>query len=302
MLIILSNNLAMKRLLLLLFACLFPFLSFAQPAGQIPILIRCDDIGMSHSVNMAAKAVLETGLPVSMSVMVPCPWFEEGVEILKQYSNVSIGIHLTLNSEWTKYRWGPVLGASAVPSMVDSLGYFFPTAKAFFDNKPRLDEIEAEMRAQINKAIRAGLKIDYFDYHMRTALELPETRALVEKLAAEYKVALSGYYGETEVLGGYAAPFANKQDTLAAKVKSLQPGNTKLFVFHIAQDTPEMSALEDANPNGLKQVSKHRQAELNTLLSPAFQQLLRDPKYRLVNYGMLNKEQGIQTMKRPGTR
>jgi len=69
------------------------------------ILIRCDDIGMCHSVNMAAKKVLDSGFPVSMSVMVPCPWFSEAAEMLKQYKNVTVGIHLTLNSEWKQYRW-----------------------------------------------------------------------------------------------------------------------------------------------------------------------------------------------------
>src|ERR1043166_5562495 len=95
----------------------FSSVAFAQKdiANKIPILIRCDDIGMCHSVNTAAKQVLETGIPVSMSVMVPCPWFTEAVELLKKYPNVSIGIHLTLNSEWKQYRWGPVSGAQTVP-------------------------------------------------------------------------------------------------------------------------------------------------------------------------------------------
>ena len=115
----------------------------------IPILIRCDDIGMCHSVNLAAKQVLDLGIPVSMSVMVPCPWFAEAVELLKKYSNVSIGIHLTLNSEWRQYRWGPVAGAKAVPSLVDSVGLFFPSRSALFAHNPSLTEIETELRAQI---------------------------------------------------------------------------------------------------------------------------------------------------------
>ena len=98
----------MKHYLLLICFLFSSFLSFSQQnkkADKIPILIRCDDIGMCHAVNMAAKEVLETGMPVSMSVMVPCPWFTEAVELLKKYDNVSIGIHLTLNAEWKQYRW-----------------------------------------------------------------------------------------------------------------------------------------------------------------------------------------------------
>ncbi|MEO7983121.1 MAG: ChbG/HpnK family deacetylase, partial [Bacteroidota bacterium] len=85
----------MKKNILSIILFLFSLRSFSQKENKIPILIRCDDIGMCHSVNMAAKQVLETGIPVSMSVMVPCSWFPEAVEMLKQYPNVSIGIHLT---------------------------------------------------------------------------------------------------------------------------------------------------------------------------------------------------------------
>lgn len=301
----------MKKTILLILFFFSSFISFTQPvppqrgqekpAERIPILIRCDDIGMCHSVNMAAKEVLQTGMPVSMSVMVPCPWFSEAVELLKQYSNVSVGIHLTLNAEWKQYRWGPVAGASMVPTLVDSLGNFFPSRSKLFANNPKLSEIETELRAQIEKALKAGLKIDYLDYHMGAAVQTLETRSIVEMLAAEYKVAISRYYDEVDVEGGYFAPVESKLDTLAAKLQSLQPGGTKLFVFHIGLETPEMNAMEDLNPTGPKEMSKHRHAELNALLSPLFQQLLYSGKYWLVNYRMLNEKKGLRTMKRPVT-
>lgn len=283
---------------------LFSSISFAQKdksADKIPILIRCDDIGMCHAVNLAAKEVLETGIPVSMSVMVPCPWFAEAAELLKKYPNVSVGIHLTLNAEWKQYRWGPVSGSQTVPTLVDSLGLFFPSRSALFGNNPKLSEIETELRAQIEKALRAGLKIDYLDYHMGAAVQTPETRAIVEKLATEYKIAISRYYEEVEAEGWYFAPVANKLDTMMVKLRTLQPGGTKLFVVHVGLDTPEMNAMEDANPWGPKDMSKHRNAELNALVSPQFQQLLHDPKYRLVNYRILNEEKGLKAMKRPAT-
>jgi hypothetical protein len=294
----------MKKSIILVSFLFISFLSFSQKAdtaGKIPILIRCDDIGMCHSVNMAAKQVLETGMTVSMSVMVPCPWFSEAVEMLKQYKNVSIGIHLTLNSEWKQYRWGPVSGAKAVPSLVDSSGNFFPSRSKLFGNDPSLTEIESELRAQIEKAMNAGLKLDYLDYHMSAAVQTVQTRAIVEKLAAEYKLGISRYYDEKGIEGWYFALPADKPDSMLVKLKTLQPGGTNLFVIHVGLDSPEMSAMEDLNPFGPKEMSKHRYAELNGLLSPAFQQLLRDPKYRLLNYGMLNKEKGLEAMKRPPT-
>lgn len=288
------------RKLLLLFVLITSLFSVQAQTEKIPLLFRLDDIGMCHSVNMAAKEVLETRMPVSMSVMVPCPWFTEAVEILKQYPHVSVGIHLTLNSEWKNYRWGPVAGVTMVPSLVDSLGHFFPSRSKLFANNPKLEEIETELRAQIEKAQKAGLKIDYLDYHMGAAMQTPQTRAIVEKLAAEYGLAISRYYDEVDVEGGYAAPVANKLDTLLKKVTNLQPGGTKLFVVHIGLDEPEMAAMEDLNPSGPRDMSKHRQAELRALLAPNFQQLINSERFRIVNYRMLNEEKGLKSMKRPG--
>ncbi|MGB3005209.1 MAG: ChbG/HpnK family deacetylase [Chitinophagaceae bacterium] len=292
----------MKFSIVLISYFLFSSVSYSQKdntTGKIPLLFRLDDIGMCHSVNLAAKQVLETGMPVSMSVMVPCAWFAEGAELLKKYPNVSVGIHLTLNAEWKQYRWGPVAGVNTVPTLIDSMGYFFPSRSKLFGNNPSLTEIETELRAQIEKALKAGLKIDYLDYHMGAAVQTLQTRSIVEKLAAEYKVAISRYYDEVDVDGGYAAPVANKLDTLTAKLKGLQPGGTKLFVVHIGLDSPEMSAMEDLNPFGPKDMSKHRNAELNALIAPSFQQLLHNSKYRLVNYRILNEEKGLGNMKRP---
>jgi predicted glycoside hydrolase/deacetylase ChbG (UPF0249 family) len=85
---------------------------------------------MSHSVNTALERLIASGLPVSVSIMFPTPWYQETVAILKRHPSVSAGIHLTLNSEWRNYRWGPVLGRTAVPTLVDAEGYFFQSGDA----------------------------------------------------------------------------------------------------------------------------------------------------------------------------
>jgi predicted glycoside hydrolase/deacetylase ChbG (UPF0249 family) len=268
-------------------------------SDKILILIRCDDWGMCHSVNMAAKEVLEKGFPVSASVMFVCPWYQEAVDILKQYPNVSVGVHLTLNAEWKNYRWGPITGASNVPSLVDSLGYFFPSRAKLFGNNPSLAEIEKELRAQIERAVHSGIKIDYVDYHMGAAVQTLETRKIVEKLAAEYHLAISRYFDEVDVEGVYAASPENKLDTLLSITKAIEPGGTKLFVFHIGLDNAELGALKDLNSFGPKNMSKHRQGELNALISPQFQDLIHTPKFRLINYRELINEKGLNNMKRP---
>jgi predicted glycoside hydrolase/deacetylase ChbG (UPF0249 family) len=286
----------MRRLYLLVLL-LFQF--GAQAQDSVAVLIRCDDIGMSRSVNMAAKKVLETGLPVSMSVMVPCPWFEDAVAILKQYPHVAVGIHLTLNSEWKQYRWGPVSGKHMVPSLVDSMGNFFPSRSKLFANNPALHEIELELRAQIDKAKKAGLTIAYLDYHMGAAMQTLETRQIVEKLAKEYGLSISRYYGEKDMPGIYSAAPADKKAQLLNQFNTLKSGPIQLLVAHVGIDNDELAAMEDLNPGAPAEMSKHRQAELNSLIAPELRKLLQQKPIKLVNYAMLNQQIGISNMKRP---
>lgn len=272
----------------------------ANKAGEaIPILIRSDDWGMCHAVNMAGKQLIEAGVPVSASVMFVCPWYQEAVELLRQHPEISAGIHLTLNAEWKNYRWGPIAGASVVPSLVDSLGFFFPSRSKLFANNPKLDEIEKELRAQVERAVHSGIRIDYLDYHMGAAVQTLETRAIVEKLAAEYHLAISRYFDEIDVQGIYAVPVEHKGDSLLAQIAALKQGGTNLLVFHIGLDTPEMEGLQDLNPSGPKDMSRHRQAELEALLSPEFRKLLSDRSYRFITYRQMVVERGLESMKRP---
>ena len=289
----------MKKRVLTVICILISSIVRPQSSSSKDILFRCDDIGMCHAVYMAAKKVLDAGFPVSMSVMVPCPWFSEAAEMLKQYKNVTVGIHLTLNSEWKQYRWGPVAGVSAVPSLVDSSGNFFPSRSKLFGNNPKMSEIEIELRAQIEKALNAGLKVEYLDYHMSAPMQTPETRAIVIKLAKEYKLMISRFLGEQDVEGWYFAKPEDKPDSILQSLSKTKYGVTNLLVFHVGLQSAEMDAMEDLNPFGPKEMSRHRQGELNGLLSPEFQNQIRNGTYRIINYSMLIKEKGLQNMKSP---
>jgi len=241
-----------------------------QGRGPTPtsLIIRTDDVGMSHSVNMGMQRLIATGLPVSVSVMFACPWYQEAVEILKQHPQVAVGIHLTLNSEWKHYRWGPVAGAAAVPSLVDADGYFFPSADALYQHKPDVREVERELRAQIDRARRSGLQIDYVDYHMGTATRYAEFREVAERLAREFGLGMSEYFGETMDAPQYWASPQQKGDSLVAMIERLQPGVT-VVVTHVGLDDPELSALLDMNTDQpLPDMSKNRQGELDALTSP----------------------------------
>jgi len=268
-------------------------------AGQTQLLIRCDDLGMTHAVNQAFKKVAATGLPLSASVMFVCPWYQEAVAMLREMPQVAVGVHLTLNAEWQNYRWGPLCGGKTVPSLVDTCGYFFPSRQALFDNQPRLEECELELRAQIERALRSGLRIDYVDYHMGTAVSTPELRTLVEQLAREYHLGISRYFGEKDARGVYSIAPAEKADSLVQCIKQLTPGQVNLLVCHIGQAGTEMDALLDLNPHGLKDMSRHRQAECDALCSSKFHKALRRQKIQLVTYRDLVSRYGLEAMRSP---
>jgi hypothetical protein len=271
--------------------------SAAEPAPEL--LLRADDIGMNHSVNTALREFIRTGVPFSASLMVPCPWFTEAAKILRDSPQVAVGIHLTLNSEWADYRWGPVLGASAVPSLVDDNGYFFHTGAELLANGMDLGEVRAELHAQVRRALNAGLDVDYLDYHMLTAVSTPELRAVVEELAMEFRVGLSRYFGEPSVSLWDVEP-DRKLVALLDVVNRARPGTPTLVVMHLGLETPEMNALVDANnPADPYRVAKHRAAELDALTSLAFLRAAAERNVRFVTYEDLVERYGLQNMQTP---
>ncbi len=266
---------------------------------QVYLIIRTDDAGMSHSVNMALEKLIATGFPVSVSVMFPTPWYQETVDILKRHPEVAVGIHLTLNSEWKNYRWGPVLGRTAVPSLVDADGYFFASSEALHQNHPDLKEVEKELRAQIERARASGLKIDYVDYHMGTAVRYPEFREITERLAKEYGLGMSQYFGEARHDPQYSAAPAAKTDSLLAMVDRLRPP-FNLVVTHVGIDNAELGALLDMNTDGgLPEMSKNRQGELDAITSQRFRDAIKAHNVQLLTYRQLIAMQGLRSMRRP---
>jgi len=291
----------MKNLLFVFgFIVLFSSTGFPQQDNRAKtLLIRCDDMGMSHAVNMAFKELMETGLKFSASVMFPCAWYQEAVDILKANPQITVGIHLTLNAEWKNYRWGPIARKDKVPSLVDKDGYFFPSRAAFFANNPIAEEIEIELRAQIERALDSGIKISYMDYHMGTAVDKPEHRAIVENLAKEYGLAISRYFGEVDTESMYSVDIDKKQDFLLNLIEKLDGEKINLLVCHIGKDQPELQAMIDMNSFGLPDMSKHREAELNALISAKKKNIFEKNNIDLINYNDLIDDIGLDKMRSP---
>ena len=228
------------------------------------------------------------------------------MELLRKNPQIAVGVHLALNSEWRNYRWGPVLGKTGVPTLVGSVGYFVPSTDEFLSRKYDLGEVERELSAQMDRAMASGLKISYVDYHMGTAVATPELRAVVERVAAKYKVGISQYFGEAYHTMFDTPIEAKKPEFLALLAKLGASPRTNLFVVHVAERTPEMDVLFDRNnaaqnsAGGVPLVARHRQSELDMVLSPEFQERVRSGNVTLITYQQLiARAGGVSAMHRP---
>jgi len=155
-------------------------------AGQRVAVLHSDDIGMCHAANQGAFEALSRGPATCGSVMVPCPWFAEAAQRARENPDLDLGVHLTLNAEWLPYRWGPVAGAAAVPSLVDSRGHFFRSS-AETVSSARPEEVGIELRAQIDRALDCGIDVTHIDSHMGTVFA-PSLVGVYFDLAREYRL------------------------------------------------------------------------------------------------------------------
>lgn len=274
----------------------------AQRTGAPEVLLRLDDVGMNHSVNLAIEKIAATGMPFSVSVLFACPWYQEAVEILKKNPQITVGVHLALNSEWRNYRWGPVLGKGGVPSLVDSVGYFLPSVNAFLASKYDLHEVERELSAQVERALASGLKITYVDTHMGMAAATPQLRAVTERVAKKYGLGISTYFGESN-FSLWGVPVAAKKTELLAHLAHASRDSVNLVVVHVAERTPEMEVIFDMNAPSQNSpeagVVAHRKAEMETMLSPELAELVRTGKIRLVTYQQLVARVGVNGVLQP---
>ena len=140
--------------------------------SDIKLLIRGDDIGSSHSANIACIKSYTDGIMQSVEVMVPCGWFPEAVEMLNENPGLDVGIHLVMTSEWEKIKWRPLTGIS---SITDERGYFFPMVwpndnfgpeQTFNESGWKLEDVEKELRAQIELAKSEIKSVSHLSSHM----------------------------------------------------------------------------------------------------------------------------------------
>lgn len=259
-----------------------------QDQGEIRLIVRADDIGSCHTANLACIKSYREGIARSVEVMVPCPWFHEAAKMLRENPGYDVGVHLTLTSEWANYKWGPLTQA---PSLVDANGHFFPTTSqradfppntGFLESKWNINEVEKELRAQIELAVKEIPQVSHLSSHMGTPTSTPELRALVQKLAAEYKLPVGTPGAKGFRWGaGNDATAAQREAALIKALEALTPG-VYVLVEHPGLDTEEMRAI---GHEGYWNVASHRDAVTKAFTSAKVKATIEKKGIQLASYG-----------------
>lgn len=206
-------------LALLLTPTLRAEITFAERLGWKPkdvvVILHVDDVGMSHSSNLGGIETVEKGVATSWSVMMPCPWVPEIAKYLKQHPDVDSGLHLTLTSEWKLYRWPPLAGKPKVPGLVDEEGCLWHGVQQVAAHASP-DEIETEIRAQVERAEQMGLPITHLDSHMGTLFARPDYFERFAKVGMEKGIPIL-------IIGGHATYALKENPEASGKLRAWIP-------------------------------------------------------------------------------
>jgi hypothetical protein len=265
------------------------------PADTKLLIIHADDLAVSHSQDRASFAALDRGEASAASIMVPCPWLTEVAAYAQAHPDADLGLHLTLTSEWRNYRWGPLASRNEVPGLLGPDGNLWPDVP-FVTKHATAAEIEKEIRAQIEQAMKVGIRPTHLDSHMGTLFATAYFPVYV-KVAREYGLPFLAM----RTPGAAASMLALLKDSdilpdaieMATNVKpenwasyylglitSLKPGLTELIV-HLAYDDAEMQAITEGHP---AYGSAWRQRDFDVITSPEFQQALKNNRVTLIGW------------------
>jgi predicted glycoside hydrolase/deacetylase ChbG (UPF0249 family) len=230
--------------------------------GKKVLLLHCDDAGMCEEANIAVQSYVLKGDVLSSAVMMPCPYAEEMVKWAVKHPTADVGVHLTLTSEWKKYRWATITDPKKVPGLIDPEGKMWHGVVDVV-NHASPKEVETEIHAQIDKMIKLGYKPTHIDTHMGTLYGSPEFAKVFLETAVKYNIPANaidlsdkevaenyrsaGYPINNEMikyLDEYPLPkldnftsapdgksYEDKKGNFIKMVKALKPGLTEI-IFH----------------------------------------------------------------------
>lgn len=274
------------------------------------VIIHADDVGMCHASAAAYSDLVDFGLISSASTMVPCPWFLQVAAYARDHPAIDLGVHLTLTSEWEKYRWGPISTRDPASGLLDDEGYFFHSS-AQAQEHGDIAPVQSEIEAQLARAFQAGIDVTHLDSHMMalghpkyvapflqlgvqnhlpilyvrmaasewSSLNLSEEVAQIAASLGEAMEAV-GYPLVDAVTGLSLSDPSDRLERAKAAFSNIKNGITH-FMIHPAIDTPELRAI---TPDWACRV-----ADYQTFTNPAMRDYIRDSGIQVIGYRHLKK-------------
>lgn len=294
-----------------------PIINFAQSlqeklgyaAEDKLLIIHGDDVGVSHSQNLATFQAIQNGLVSSTSMMVPAAWSKEVAELAKSIKNPDIGIHITLTNEWLHYNWGPEAGKTDVPGLVNPLGHMYPSCAEVAQNASP-EQVEKEVRAQIESAKSMGIDVTHLDSHMGCMFYgRPEYMRIYVKLALEYNIPAminqEIYKGLIEpnpalfeglevqklpiidqIIMADEKAYANGMEEFYINALKNLPAGVHVLLIHLAFDDAEMNAVTSGHDAFH---APWRQKDYDFFTSEQAKKLLEEQNIKLITWKEIGK-------------
>ena len=149
-------------------------------------IFNADDFGISKGVNAAIEQAHKEGILNSASLMVNQKYAQEAIEKAKQMPDLEMGLHINLTNE------EPAANPKDIPLLVGENGklkngFVNLLLLSFLHPCELARQVEIEVRAQIEKYMQSGLKLDHLDSHRHVHL-IPVIFKVVKKLGDEFNV------------------------------------------------------------------------------------------------------------------
>lgn len=273
------------------------------------VIVHTDDIGMCQASLTAFEHLWEFGTISSGAVMVPCPWFSSVAKMCRENPPIDMGVHATLNAEWTAYRWGPISTRDAKSGLLDAEGYFHQWQPAVYEQADP-GAVTIEVETQLERALAAGIDVTHIDSHMGTVLHpkfvqsyiqsalsrgippmLPrlEAKGLEGRLSEEEKAAYTPVLAYLEAQGVplldgmYGMPLSGEGDHLqiAKQLLGEAPVGISHFILHPSVDTPELRAIA---PDWQGRVANYK-----AFMSQELKDFIKNSGIRLIGYRALRE-------------
>ena len=267
-----------------------------HPRDAKLLILHADDIGVAHSENAASFDALDKGVVNSGSIMMPTPWVTEVAAYAKAHPNADLGLHLTLNSEWNTYRWGGLAPRDQTSSLHDPDGTF-PREPDVMAKRAKLDEVEKELRAQIDRAYAIGIKPTHVDSHMGALYGTPDLFRTYAKVARSYKLPFLHFIGGADpeivktlqpsdivadavIMRLQKGSIEEWRKFYLDAIRDMKPGLTVILV-HLGYDDAELRAVTTGWDSW---GADWRQRDYDVLTSAEFRQALKDNKVVMVTW------------------